>query len=275
MILFFFLLTIESNQFLRLSPGVVSQGLGGASVLIDEGLAVFHNPAYTDDMAFNVTLSRWLYSTNYLTCGGTYQDNMFGISYLNYGRIQGYDATGNPTEVFTPYNLCVGIGRKYGPFGLAIKGFIERIDDLNLYGFCATVGAYLQYRAMKIGVKLDNLGKEFGENTSIPAFAAIGLEYGLTDDLGVLCELKAPTLEVNTGISYSYNNLTLLLGVKYLKPNDLLIDSGGNFGAGDFSLTGGLTISVETYNVGYSIGYGHLSVSHQFSVTFVPGSADR
>lgn len=273
MILFCFLIAIGSSEFLRLSPGVVSQGLGGASVVIDEGLSAFHNPACAEDMTFNFTLSRWLYSTSYATCGGVYGNNLFGISYINYGRIQGYDAQGNPTSVFTPYDICVGIGRKQGRFGFVIKGFMERIDSQNLYGVCAAIGTCLQYKKLIMGIKVDNLGKEFGENTTIPAYAALGLKYGLTEGVSILAELKAPLLELNAGMIYEYKNLLLLFGAKYLHPENIAEGSGIASGFTDLSLTGGIAVHALNYRIGYSLVYGDLSVAHQFSVMFVPGLA--
>jgi hypothetical protein len=270
MIAVIFLISIESSQFLRLSPGVVSQGLGGSSVLIDEGLPVFHNPACSGEMSFNFTLSRWLYGTNYLTCGGVYHKAMFGITYMNYGRIQGYDETGDPTAVFTPYDFCAGIGYRLGPVGLVMKGFLEQIENQNMYGLCATIGTYLQYKALSIGAKVDNLGKEFAENTSIPLFTALGIKYSLTSGIDILAEIKAPLVEFNTGIVYTYRNLRLLLGGRYLQPENLAGESNIKVSLDDVSLTGGVSVSVESYDIGYSIVYGSLSIAHQFSVTFIP-----
>ncbi len=270
MIALVFLISIESSQFLRLSPGVVSQGLGGSSVLIDEGLPVFHNPACSGEMSFNFTLSRWLYGTNYLTCGGVYRNTMFGITYMNYGGIQGYDETGNPTAVFTPYDFCAGIGYRFGPVGLVVKGFLERIEDQNMYGLCATIGTRLQYKALSIGAKVDNIGKEFAENTSIPLFTALGIKYSLTSEIDILAEIKAPLVELNTGIAYTYRNLRLLFGGRYLQPENLTGESNVSISTDDLNLTGGISVSVENYHIGYSVAYGSLSIAHQFSVTFVP-----
>lgn len=270
MILLIFVVAIESNQFLRLSPGVISQGLGGSSVLIDEGLSIFHNPAISREMSFNFTLSRWLYGTNYLTCGGTYENSIFGITYMNYGQIQGYDEAGNPTMVFTPYDLCAGMGYRFGPVGIALKGFIQQIDDQSMYGLCAVVGTSFQYKALTIGVKVDNLGKEFAERTSIPLYSAIGVKYHMTSVIDIHAEMKAPHIELNTGIIYTYQNLRLLLGGRYMQPEDLAGGTTIGFSTDDLCWTGGMSVSVENYDIGYSIVYGNLSVAHQFSVTFVP-----
>jgi len=272
-IIVIFIVAIESNQFLRVSPGVISQGLGGSSVLIDEGLSIFHNPAISRDMSFNFTLSRWLYGTNHLTCGGAYENSIFGITYLNYGQIQGYDEAGNPTTAFTPYDLCAGIGYRFGLLGLALKGFIQQIDDQSMYGLCAVIGTCLQYKAFSIGVKVDNLGKELAENTTIPLYSALGIKYRMTQVIDIHAEMKAPHMELSTGIVYTYQNLRLLLGGRYLQPENLNGETTISFSTDDICLTGGMSVTVENYDIGYSIVYGSLSVAHQFSVTFVPASS--
>lgn len=268
MIIFIFLLAIESSQFLRLSPGVLSQGLGGSSVLIDEGLPVFHNPACMGETSFNFTLSRWLYGTNYLTCGGLYRNSMFGISYLGYGQIQGYDEFGNTTNLFSPYDLCAGFGYRYGPVGVVVKGFIEQIEDQRMYGLCGTIGVCMQYKAMSVGAKIDNFGKEFAENTTIPLLVAAALKYKVMSEIDIIVEMKAPLIEFNTGIIYSYKNLRLLLGGKLLPPEDLTNGSEMSISSDDLSMTGGIVVRVETYDIGYSVVYSNLSIAHHFSVTF-------
>ncbi|MBE0432932.1 hypothetical protein IBX73_05630 [candidate division WOR-3 bacterium] len=268
------LVAIGSAQFLRLTPGVVAQGLGGASVVVNEGLPLFHNPAYARDMTFNFTLSRWLYSTNHLAAGATYEQYLFGISYLNYGQIQGYDSLGNQTTMFTPYDMCIGVGRKLGPVGLTIKGFSQRIGDENLYGLCGSIGAHYSHRPLQIGTKVDNLGKEFSQNATIPAYVVLGLKYSVTTDLDVLAEAKSSPFEVNSGVSYSFQGLSFLAGLKYLQSGDQTGNSEPAVDSYDFSYTGGVLIEIEEYWIGYSIVYSPLGTAHQFSVTLVPHTSN-
>jgi hypothetical protein len=264
MIVLLLLLSMQSSYFLRMTPGVMSQGLGGSSVMIDEGLSVFHNPAQNGVNTLNFTLSRWLYSTNYLALGGTHDRYSFGVSYMNYGRIEGFDDLGNPTEVFTPYDICAAFGYQYGIFGIALKGFAEQIADHTLYGVAGSLSMYVQYSNLAIGAKLDNVGKEFAESTTIPYYAAIGLKYNITKDTGFLVEAKLPEVEVNSGLVYRYQDLTLLLGAKYLRSIDQVAS-----GFDDVGVTGGVLISIDDYRIGYSIVYGYSSIAHQFSVSII------
>ena len=266
MILILFLMTIESNYFLKLSPGVVSQALGGASVTINEGLSAFHNPANAQDMTFNFTLSRWLYSTNYLTLGGTYRGFLFGASYMNYGELYGFDELGNPTNTFTPYDFCAVFGRRFGSIGVTLKGFVEQIADQRLYGLAACVGFHAEYKRLSIGAKVDNLGKEFAENTAIPYIIAIGSKYDLTQEVYFTAEAKLPANEFNAGFAYAYKNLTLLFGSRYLPP----LNDQYSLNLDDFDFTGGMLLAIDNYTVGYSFVSGYSSIAHQFSVSLNP-----
>lgn len=61
-----------------------------------------------------------------------------------------------------------------------MKGFTEKIDDQTLYGSCGTVGIYTEYKNLSLGLKVDNLGKEFAQTTAIPTVIGMGLKYRVT-----------------------------------------------------------------------------------------------
>lgn len=260
--LLIFLLSANSSYFLRLSPGVMSQGLGGASIMLDEGLTAFHNPALVQGTKFNFTLSRWLYSTNLVSLGASYNGYSVGISYLNYGSIQGFNEDGIVTSVFTPYNICVAIARKYGPFGLAIKTFGEKIDSYSLFGICGSISSYIPFDWFSIGAKIDNIGKEFTQKSTIPLIAVLGLKVNLPKNIDIVVESKIPEIEINAGMLYRYQNIKILFGAKYLKPKV------SNFS--NLDLTSGVMIQIENYEIGYSFVYTEFSTAHQFSITFTP-----
>lgn len=248
----------------------MSQGLGSASIMINEGLSAFHNPAIIGSTQINFTLSRWLSSTNHFSLGATYKDNVIGISYLNYGGIQGYDQFGVPTNEFTPYDICVIFGRRIGLFGLSIKTFGEKVDTQSLYGVCLAISSYIDFGNIAIGAKIDNLGKEFGENTTIPFTSALGLKLALPRDITFFIESKMPHLEINSGLLYKYHYVKLLVGTRYIKPEDLISETYQGFHISDLNLSGGIIVLVESYEIGYSFVYTEFSNAHQFSITFTP-----
>lgn len=267
-------IALGSAQFLRLTPGVVAQAMGGSSVVIHEGLPTFHNPAQAQDMTFNFTLARWLYATNHLTAGATYRQYLFGVTYLNYGQISGYDSLGNPTAAFTPYDLCLAAGRRFGLIGVALKGFNQRIEEENLVGLCGMVGIHYSYQALSIGLKVDNLGKEFTQNTTIPAYIALGFKYNVARDLELVAEAKSSPIELNSGIRYAFQSLSLLAGIKYLRAEDLVAGSGLAADEYDLFYSGGILVRIEEYSIGYSVVYNPASIAHQFSVTLTPGLSE-
>jgi hypothetical protein len=263
------LFSLNSSYFLKLSPGVKSQGLGGVSLMIDEGLCAFHNPALTSSTKINFMLSRWLYSTNYLCLGASYKDYVLGISYLNYGQIQGYDQFGLETEEFTPYNACLAFGRKIGLFGIVIKSFEEKIDEEILYGACIALSSYIDIKNISLGVKIDNLGKEFAKNTSIPINSTVGIKYSF-NKFDIIVESNVPDLEICSGIAYTHKNLCLLFGIKYLSPLNLLDHTDMTPGVSDIHLSSGLIISIDEYQIGYSFLYNSISTGHRFSILLSP-----
>ena len=266
MTLILFLISVNSCYFLKLSPGVMSQGLGGASIMNDEGLSAFHNPAYIQNTKFNFTVSRWLYSTNLFSLGASFNENCIGLSYLNYGSIQGYNEYGLATNKFNPFNICLAIGRRLGPLGVSIKVFSEKIDSYALYGICGGTSMYLDFGKIAIGAKVDNLGKEFGQDSEIPFIIGMGLKITLPKNFDILIESKMPDLEINSGLLYSYQNINLLFGIKYLKAEA----SNPDISFSDLNFSGGIIIQVENYNIGYSLMYTQFSMAHQFSIIFIP-----
>lgn len=261
-----FIISMGSSYFLRLSPGVMSQGLGGTSIMYDEGLSAFHNPATIQGTKFNFTLSRWLYSTHLFSFGVSFNENCVGLSYLNYGAIQGYNEFGIPSNTFTPFNICAAFGRKIGPLGISVKTFSEKIDSDALYGLCGGVSTYIDFKRFAIGAKVDNLGKEFSKNYSIPLFIGIGLKITLPRNINIVVESKIPDAEVNAGLLYGYQRVKLLFGLKYLRSD--IRNSG--FRSSDVSMTSGVIIRVENYDIGYSLVYTPFAMAHQFSLLFVP-----
>ncbi len=267
MILFLYLFfSTNFCYLLQLPPGVMSQGLGGITTLLDEGLAVFHNPALFGGDKLNFTLSRWLYNTNLASLGGIYKNYSFGINYLGYGIIQGYDEFGIPTRQFSPYDLTVAGGIKVGSLGFDIKFFQERIDSLSLFALCGGVSSYLNLGRISIGSKIDDLGREFTYNMPTPLTVINGMGITLIDSLNLFLEGKAPEIELKGGLLYWYRKTKIFGGIRYMKPQ-MGVKS---FRAADLGLSGGILIKLEEYEIGYSFVWTQFATAHQFSIIFTP-----
>ncbi len=265
-----FLLSLSSSYFLNVSPGVMSQGLGGVSIMIDEGLSAFHNPATHQSTKVTFTIARWLYATHRLSMGAGFRNNVIGISYLNYGSIQGYDEYGIETHEFSPFNICLVIGRKLGPIGIAVKAFEEKIDTQTLYGICGGISSYIQLGKISFGAKVDNIGKEFGQKTEIPLTTLCGLKLNLPLHIDLIVESRYPDFEIHSGFVYTYENAKLLFGARYMYPHNLIDDAKLSTSLTDISLTSGLIVQIKKYEIGYSFVYTEFSNAHQFSVTLNP-----
>ncbi|MCK4674155.1 hypothetical protein KAT67_09270, partial [candidate division WOR-3 bacterium] len=67
-----------------------------------------------------------------------------------------------------------------------------------------------------------------------------------------------------------YQRIRLLLGTKYLRPQNLIGEAELGLRLSDFDFTSGLLIEIKNYEIGYSFVYNELSNAHQFSITFTP-----
>jgi hypothetical protein len=263
------LFSINSSYFLKLSPGVRSQGLGSAVLMIDEGLSAFHNPAIPGSTQVNFTLSRWLFSTSHFSIGATSKSYAIGVSYLNYGKIQGYDRFGVPTDEFAPYDICLVLGKRIGAFGISLKAFGERIDTEALYGACLGISSYIEFGDISIGAKVDNLGKEFSKDTNIPWVTRTGVKLSF-NKFEFIMESGIPDLEISAGIAYTHELVCLLFGMRYLMGYNIIDDERLPRSFSDIQLSSGLIVTVDEYHIGYSFLYNEVSNAHQFSITFSP-----
>jgi hypothetical protein len=265
------LLLIQNYYFLNLTPGVNAMSSGSMSALTNEGLSAFHNPAITDEFKVNFTVGRWLYTTNQIVAGIEYKRSCFGIFYNDYGSIQGYDRFGNETSVFRPNDLVVIAGHDLGPCGITIKGFQETIADFKLYGLAIGFGAYAESGRFAFGVKLDNIGRDFANNSALKLNASAGARYDVIKDLLVLnAGGQIPDNTLVFGFSYNYSIVTTNLGARYYFAKDLLLTGHNGQSAEDYDLTAGLIVNVENYRIGYSLLIDQYSSAHQFSIVIEP-----
>ncbi len=260
-----------SGYFLQISPGVVSQGLGGASIVVEEGLPAFHNPAMSSGTQFSMIAAKWLYSTSVVATSVCLHDYCCGLSYINYGTIQGYDIYGNMTHTFTPFSLCAALSRRFGLFGISVKAFGERIDTQTTTGACIGLSTFTRIWCLGIGAKIDNLGREFTENMTIPYTAGIGVKADITDAVAVTIEFKSPDIILNGGFEYAYENVVLLFGAKYLKPNDMVSNTDIGFRWSDLCYSGGIVVHAGAYAVGYAFVLHEFTTSHNLCIRFIPG----
>uniref|UniRef100_A0A7V1EI67 PorV/PorQ family protein n=1 Tax=candidate division WOR-3 bacterium TaxID=2052148 RepID=A0A7V1EI67_UNCW3 len=262
----FFVFNIYIDNSTKLSVGIQSNGLGGITTLVDEGLSVFHNPAVNFKTEFNFIIGRWLYGTNVMTAGASYKNNAFGLYYLDYGDIQGYDEYGLPTNRFSPYDLNIGIARKFGLLGISIKNFQSRIDSVTFIGIALGTGMMINSGNFSIGAKIDNIGGEFVHRVDVPLIFATGIKYNFFEDFGFFIETRGRDIELSIGLIYGYENLKIFAGMKYIKPASYIEKPS----LSDCHFSGGLMITFDEYELGYSFVYTQFSSAHQIGIKFTP-----
>ncbi|MGQ9464118.1 MAG: hypothetical protein ACUVQ4_00215 [bacterium] len=260
------MLGIYIDNSTRLSVGVQSNGIGGVSILIDEGLSAFHNPALMSETKFNFTLSRWFNETNLLNFGAAYKNNGLGISYLNYGIIQGYDEFGFPTRTFSPYDLVIAIARRMGNWGLSLKNFQSRIDSVLFAGVAGGLSSFFEFKDIAIGAKVDNLGAELLQRVDVPIIVGTAIKFKIPEDFEFCIEARGLSFELSTGLLYRYENVKIFGGVKYIAPKEYV----DRISFADFNLSSGLTILFEEYEFGYSFIYNQFGSAHQVEIIFTP-----
>ncbi len=262
----FFILNIYIDNSTKLSVGIKSNGLGGITTLIDEAFSVFHNPAVNYGTTFNFVIGRWLYATDMITLGATYKNYALGIYYLDYGDIQGYDEYGIPTNRFSPYDLNIGLARRFGPFGICIKNFQSRVDSVTFMGIVINSGGMINFSNLTLGAKIDNMGGEFFHKIDVPLIFVIGIRYDFFAGFSFFIETRGRDFELSSGVSYEYENLTIFSGVRYIKPIAYIEKPS----LSDCQLSGGLTVVFEEYELGYSFVYTQYSNAHQIGIKFTP-----
>lgn len=263
--------TSTSGYFMQISPGVISQGLGGASIVVSEGMPAFHNAATAQGRQFSLVASRWLFSTSMITASACFNGFSCGISCINYGTIQGYDVYGNMTDAFNPFSMCVVFAQKIGQFGVSMKGFGEKIETQTLAGACACISTYTRIGRFGFGAKVDNLGREFLQNTEIPCVVGVGVRADITNAVSMIVESKSPDIELNAGVEYTYQNAVLVFGVQYLQPRGRVDNTETGFRFSDLCYSGGLVMTVGNYAVGYAIVLREYSMTHSLALKFTPG----
>jgi len=119
----------RSFEFLNLPVNSTTSGLGGANVSLvsEDPLMLLQNPALSDSLeSQQLSLSYLGYFAGINQSNLSYVHDIkgrlfqFGISYLNYGDFQGFDASGNPTQSFraNEYVVNVGTSQRIGVFKL-------------------------------------------------------------------------------------------------------------------------------------------------------------
>lgn len=160
--------------YLRLPVSPKSISMGEAGVAINgDNFGWLSNPGLmegTDGTGFGIFHSQWVMDS--------YYDNAFvshrfhrtmsvaaGLTYLSTPEVQGFDATGSPTEMLKNNSFQGILGLCFNPIdnfgaGANIKYFQEKIADFSASGVAFDIGAVfrLPFPSISIGASAQNIG---------------------------------------------------------------------------------------------------------------------
>jgi long-subunit fatty acid transport protein len=183
-------------QFLRIPVGARQSALAGATSMISDANAIFHNPAAIDEIKsiqIGANHNRWLAGISEQSAAAVFPRGNYlfglGFKYMHMGDITGYDvdAYGEPVKIddFTSYDMCAVLSycKLMGGFsgGLNIKIFQEAIEEESATGFAADIGFKQKFsKNLTLGMVAQNLGagvQFIEESTPLPLNYKLGLLY--------------------------------------------------------------------------------------------------
>ena len=168
----------SAGDFLSISAYSRGSAVGGAWVAVAEGTGALHyNPAGVGRHgAGELTLSHSaLYQDLKLeNLSVTYPFRNgsgigFGVSYLGYGSIDGYDVSGNSTGSISAYSLLLNVAYSQRltdnlSIGLAVKPILERLAGYSARTVTADFGVIADFGQFSVG----RTGCQFGGLPDIP-----------------------------------------------------------------------------------------------------------
>lgn len=294
--IFFLLLTglvhaqfggVKSYEFLNVPAHARQAALGGLNVsLADRDINfMFNNPSLVSDTLSGCASAGYLF---YLADVGqatfSYVHKFekmglltFGIRHVNYGELEGYDASGMETGTFKSgeTEIIVGKSQQVGVFrfGVNVKGVFSNFAGFRGSAVLADLGGTFIHPRQQLvaGLIIRNFGfvlKEFSEtsDTDLPFDVQLGTTfkpehmpvrfsftvYNLTrlgdayddpaiesDDLGTLNKIMQ---HINLGVELLvHKNVNVLAGYNSLRQQELKNQSG----TGAYGFTFGLSVYVK------------------------------
>ena len=204
-------------QFLNLVTSPRQAALGGKTLTIfdyDVNQANFNpatiNPEMDNHLALNygsyygaVTYGTASYAYTYDRHIQTFQA---GVNYVNYGKFEGYDENGTPTDTFTGSDIALSFGYAYNlPYtgwhiGASGKLINSSLESYNSFGGAIDLGALFvdEDNAINYAFVIRNLGTQFttyaGSNEKLPTEVMAGISQEL-DNVPIRWHLTLENLQ--------------------------------------------------------------------------------
>ena len=244
-----------ASDFLNIGIGAQAAGMGGAYSSVSEGvLSSYWNPAgltslNESEVIFGHFL--WFQDISLEHASGAHNLNdrtslAASITYLNYGTIEGYNSSGNPTGDITAYDFAgaLSVGFKLNEqfsAGLTGKLISQKLDDINGSTFAVDLGAKYLGDRFNVAAVVSNLGMKMKFN-SVEENLPLTVKFGASTYLLNQRLLTAIDLEkqiygnsiVRHGFEYNFNGQYFLRsGYNFYPSEDVrALGTGINLGAG-------------------------------------------
>ncbi|WP_051203507.1 type IX secretion system protein PorQ [Hugenholtzia roseola] len=188
----------SSFSFLNMPLHTRTTALGGVNVSSQDSEVgvLLHNPALlSKEVANQFALNYYGFQggINQTTLVYAHNSNKIGLwgvslQYLNYGKIAGFDALGNPTNDFSAADFALSVHKSHQidnyQLGATFKWAGSRIDNFSAGGFFLDIAGTLLHpeKDLKVGLVLKNIGFLYQNYTSSSTFtppfdAQLGVSY--------------------------------------------------------------------------------------------------
>lgn len=179
-------------DFLLIGQGARAAALGGAYTAISSGAsAAYWNPAglmSLEEGQISLGHFSWYQdiSVEQLSAGMPISDDMaaaISITYIDYGKIEGYDMTGASTGQIAAYDWSGGLSLGYAlnesiALGITAKYVNQRLDDVSASAFAADFGIKYSSSSFNLAAAVSNMGGDlkFDQvSEKLPALARVGV----------------------------------------------------------------------------------------------------
>jgi len=272
-----------ATTVLDIAPGVAVLGAGGAGISLAGGAeTLYYNPAGLAELAgmsLSSFFSSYLGEANYSSLSFTFRNFGVGALLLNSGSIQGYDGSGNPTELlgYSSSAYVFGFGLSSGDlpflrvlpadmaFGGLLKVLSSKIGDVSGSGFALDLGFRMVFPVSSLGpVSVSNAALGV---TAVNVFGGVSYD-DIDDDLAMDLRVgvSARLLERVTVAADLHLGGSARFGVSFSPVPSLTLRLGLLSGAGT-SVTAGLGVNVQGFLVDYAYVSHTLGASHRVSLT--------
>lgn len=275
----------NTGAFLRIGIGARAAGLGGAFSAAGTGAAAnYWNPAglaYAERSEVMFSHFSW-YQDITVEHGSAVKmltDKVAlgaGLTYLNYGTIEGFDINGQSTGELSAYDLAASLSAAYRvsddiALGITGRHIRMQLDSYVGSAWAADLGVTYTMPAVKLAAVLSNIGtgvKFDTEQERLPASARVGLmAHPFVDELMAAVEFEKEfdgSFSVKQGLEFGFQE-RYFVRAGY---NRTLGDLGGSF-ISDMSLGLGLVLDFAKFDYAFTPQDGALSEDlHRFTATF-------